>query len=228
MWIRYSWCLAIILIFAASVFAIEITEVEINPGGSDSGNEWIELFSEEEVNSSEYRILNNDGDEIVLEGVFSEVFVYIFESQWLDNKDEKIFLYKGDDLVFETDVFADEENNDKTWNLCGDWVFGGGSKGDENKCEFDKVDSDVEEESDVRESGGEVEEEVVSVSSEISGEVEENLGEEVIYLAPKNIKSQTNKELVFESKDEKIKKYAIYVFALFCVIIIMFLIRDRS
>tara|TARA_Y100000310_G_scaffold164421_2_gene164211 strand:- start:2415 stop:3077 length:663 start_codon:yes stop_codon:yes gene_type:complete len=220
--------LAIILIFAASVFAIEITEVEINPGGSDSGNEWIELFSEEEVNSSEYRILNNDGDEIVLEGVFSEVFVYIFESQWLDNKDEKIFLYKGDDLVFETDVFADEENNDKTWNLCGDWVFGGGSKGDENKCEFDKVDSDVEEESDVRESGGEVEEEVVSVSSEISGEVEENLGEEVIYLAPKNIKSQTNKELVFESKDEKIKKYAIYVFALFCVIIIMFLIRDRS
>ncbi|MAG07340.1 hypothetical protein CMI46_00815 [Candidatus Pacearchaeota archaeon] len=220
--------MAIILIFAASVFAIEITEVEINPGGSDSGNEWIELFSEEEVNSSEYRILNNDGDEIVLEGVFSEVFVYIFESQWLDNKDEKIFLYKGDDLVFETDVFADEENNDKTWNLCGDWVFGGGSKGDENKCEFDKVDSDVEEESDVRESGGEVEEEVVSVSSEISGEVEENLGEEVIYLAPKNIKSQTNKELVFESKDEKIKKYAIYVFALFCVIIIMFLIRDRS
>jgi hypothetical protein len=218
--------LAIILIFAASICAIEITEVEINPGGDDSGSEWVEFFSEEEVNLSEYRILNNDGDEIVLEEKFSGFFVYTFEKQWLDNKDEKVFLYEGDSLVDETDVFADEGNDGETWSLCGDWEFGSGSKGEKNKCD-EKEEDDFEVDSEVDDvvESEEVEkiEEIVSVVSE----EEEDLGEEVIYLAPKSIKSQANKELVFESKNEKIKKYAIYVFALFCVIIIIFLIRER-
>jgi competence ComEA-like helix-hairpin-helix protein len=48
---------------------------------------------------------------------------------------------------------------------------------------------------------------------------------EVIYLSPQNIKS--DKQVIFESKNEKIKKYAIYAFALFCVLIIFLLMREK-
>jgi competence ComEA-like helix-hairpin-helix protein len=55
---------------------------------------------------------------------------------------------------------------------------------------------------------------------------ENQVKEEVIYLSPKNIKRP--EEVIFESRNEKIKKYGIYGFAIFCIFLIGLLIRDKN
>jgi hypothetical protein len=81
----------------------------------------------------------------------------------------------------------------------------------------------------------EEEKEVIIISSKKSQETEENkvISEETktrerINLTPQSIKTEKNKELIYESNTSKIKKYAIYGFALFCIGIIILLIIDRK
>ena len=50
---------------------------------------------------------------------------------------------------------------------------------------------------------------------------------DVIFLTPQTIKNQRDKEVIFRSSNEKIKNYAIYGFAVFCVLVIVLLILDR-
>ena len=49
----------------------------------------------------------------------------------------------------------------------------------------------------------------------------------VIKLTPKNIKSTDNAEVIYKSTNQKIKEYAIYGFALFCVVLIVLLAREK-
>ena len=125
----------LVLFLCFSVSAIQITEVEINPPGSDSGQEWIELYLNEETNLSEYSLVNNDGGTINLSGTYSGYYVFEFSSQWLDNSDEKVFLYKDTELIDETDLLEDSDNDDKTWQVCnGEWIFKESTKEQENIC----------------------------------------------------------------------------------------------
>jgi len=198
MWKRHFWNLVIFVWVISSVSGIVITEVEINPSGSDSGGEWIEFFSEEEVNLSNYRIVNNDGDEILLSGTFKDIFVYEIGKQWLDNSDERVVLFEGDEKVFETDIFKDSKNDGKTWSYCSDWDFGESSKGEENECST----SDSTSSSSYSEDEDIIEDVVNSTlefteNSSISNESFDKLNlennEEVIYLAPQSIKSSQDK-----------------------------------
>ena len=116
---------------------VSITEVELNPAGSDSGNEWVELYSKKEISLDKWKLVNQDDGEIILNFSFSDYYVFEFESQWLDNKDEKVCLIDAEgDEVDCTEVFADSVNNDKTWQLCdGDWFLIEESDGKKNDCE---------------------------------------------------------------------------------------------
>jgi len=94
-----TWCLGIIfLLIIPNISAIIINEVELNPAGDDTGNEYIEFYSKDEINLTEYKIINNDGNELQLNQTFTGYFVFTFEKQWLDNSDEKISLYKNNHL----------------------------------------------------------------------------------------------------------------------------------
>jgi len=124
------------ILLLGSVSALSITEFESNPSGDDSGNEWIELYSNSEING-DYILRNADGDELNLKLNFSDYFIFTFEKQWLDNSDEKVFLYSGGDLILETPLFDDSENNDRTWQLCGGWEFIQGTRGEQNSCRED-------------------------------------------------------------------------------------------
>ncbi len=125
----------IILTATSQILALEITEVELNPEGQDLGNEWIELYSEEEINLQSYIIQNNDGDTIDLSDTFSSYHIINLEKQWLDNSDEKVILKKGEEIIAETPIFKDSSNNNLSWNLCsGEWLFVQSSKGNENNC----------------------------------------------------------------------------------------------
>ena len=75
---KIAFLITLIIILISGVSAIRINEVEMNPAGKDYGNEWIELYSKEEVNLEGYKLMNNDGGELNLGGNFSGYFIYIF------------------------------------------------------------------------------------------------------------------------------------------------------
>lgn len=223
----------------SNVFAIKINEVELNPIGTDAGNEWIEFYSEGEISLEGYRIVNNDGKNISLNGSFSGYYVYVFDKQWLDNSDEKIFLYKDSELIDETKIFEDSKNDNFAWQLCKDWEFVNSTKGEKNFCEEEKHNEDenssIEKEEINEEPQEEIKEEnnnteklaekldkentVSSVAEEIE---QKDIELEVIKLNAKSIKSENNKE-----NSEK-SNYAMYGFVIFCVLLGLLFIFRRN
>jgi len=117
------------------ISAISINEVELNPVGNDSGNEWIELYSENVFDLGGYYLENNRGEIQELEGIFSGYFVVIFSSQWLENSDEKIYLKKENITEDETPLLGDVADNYLSWNNCPRrWEFNPSTQEEENIC----------------------------------------------------------------------------------------------
>jgi len=219
-----------LLILIPTCFALQISEVEINPSGSDKGAEWIEFYSKEEINLGNYFIKNNDGDILNLSGEFKGYFVYSLEKQWLDNSDEKIFLYKENDLIDETEIFEDSLNDEFSWQKCEVWKFKQSTKQKENECE--KIEEETEEtiledEKDtnsLRDLHKENKvEEVDSLEKEEFIEEKKSVVAEVIILNPKNIKSEDSKVSLGKSD------YAIYGLPVFCVLLaLLFIFRKKK
>ena len=197
------------------VCAVRINEVELNPVGKDSGNEWIELYSDEEIDLSSWKLINNDNDSIELNQVFQGYLVINFDTQWLDNEDEKVFLYYDLELIDDTLLFSDSDDDDKTWSYCdGDWVFVSSTKDLVNFCGEDK------------------EERNLNISKEIN-EAKENssMENEIIQLgkmeSPKTENIKTNENIIYKSKSELIKKYSVFGFALLCVVLSILLVLNK-
>jgi len=206
----------IVFLIIQSVVAIRINEFELNPEGDDSGNEWVELYHWDEIDLTGYKLVNNDGGEIELSGIFDEFYVYVFEKQWLDNKDEKIFLYKGEELIDETSLDYDSQNDARTLQYCsGEWVFEEGTKGEENNC------GETEEESE--EEINKEQQENLEKLVEITGAGIKNIELEKIELNPKNIKTENGSENL--EKD----KYSKYGIIFFCVLLcFLFILKKRK
>jgi hypothetical protein len=133
--IRLMMFLILIIFLLSNISAIIISEVELNPAGTDAGNEWVELYNDGEMSLEGYILVNNDGKNISLNGNFSGYYVYTFAKQWLDNSNESVSLYNNSELIDKTDLFEDSKNNDLTWQLCdGSWKFVNSTKGQENNC----------------------------------------------------------------------------------------------
>ncbi len=209
--------LLLLLLLIKGVLTLQITEVELNPSGSDSGNEWIEFYSEKEVDLGEYKIINNDGDEIKLSGKVKGFYVYVFEKQWLDNSDEKIILYKGNEKIQETLIFEDSKNNELTWQFCDKWEFKTSTKGKEN-CE-----KQTEEKEEPQEDQEEAEEEVQEQK-----DPQEESNEKNSTKKPKQIRLEEIKLNAKDIKRDKIldkKEYAIVVLVILTIIVIFLLIK---
>ncbi len=121
------------------ISAIRINELESNPTGTDTGNEWLELFSEQDTILAGWTIKNNDNDEINLSEFsvsFSGYFILNLKGQWLDNTNEKIIILYNNTVKEETILFSDSKNDDKTWQYCnGNWQFLSSTKNQENSCQ---------------------------------------------------------------------------------------------
>lgn len=127
---KFAIILAIMLMI--EVNALEISEVELNPVGKDNNQEWIELFSSEEISLSGYSLFNQDDEEIALTGKISGYWIKEIEGQWLDNSEERVFLKKNNQIISETPILKDDKNNDYTWQNCGKWTQKNSTKGEEN------------------------------------------------------------------------------------------------
>jgi len=224
----------ILIIFLVSlVSAIRINEIELNPAGTDAGNEWVELFSDEEINLEEFKLVNNDGDEFPLEGILSDYFIVNFEKQWLDNKDERVYLYNNTKLIDKTDLFLDSNNNEKTWQFCDEWIFEVSTKKQENNCPEQEIEeAEAEPDEEVLEEEPEKEEpeekQEIEKIEEIKEESSEVKEKEIIRLGSREEeKSKITRSVLYESSSEKIKKYAIYAFCLLLVVFVVILIKKK-
>ena len=236
---RLTIILFFIILVVPNISAIEFSEIESNPPGSDSGNEWIEFFSDEEVNLEGYNIRNADGDKINLSGNFMGFFVYTFEKQWLDNTNEKIYLYKDGELIDETHLFKDTANDDRSWQYCNKWEFKDSTKGEDDGCKGSIEEEPVEdsqeeivEEQEEKNTRNEAREKTMNENAEpkpvlISNtEVSQKPKDlEVIKLNAQTIKSQNNNE---DRKNSNIMYFFVAFAILLGILIILMKKKQRS
>jgi len=203
---------AIFLIFLIGFISaeIKINEVEINPAGKDTGTEWIEFYSDEEIDFSDFKIKNNDGDELLLDFTFSNYYLYNLSKQWLDNSDEKVFLYQGENLIDETDIFEDNQDNEKTWSLCGNnWEFLDSTKNKRNNCEESSKNYDDDKKETEKNNSSKTEN--ISVQN-IQTQVQTPIEKQEIKLTTQSIKT-------LEGTENLKKNYAIYGLILFSLLL---------
>jgi len=216
----------LIILLVTNISALRINEVELNPPGTDAGNEWIELYSAKEIDLEDYKIVNNDGGEISLSGSFKGYFIIELEKQWLDNSDEKVFLYEGEDLIDKTDLLEDSKNNDKTWQYCAPyWEFLEESKDRLGQCDVDE--EKIKEEEGVA-AQNEERDEIIEVNKTITSEggggedggktkkTQPSKSFEIISLNPQVIKSTDGSD---SNKEKGKSKYAIFSIIGLCVLI---------
>jgi len=216
------------------IHAIKISEVESNPPGKDRGNEWIELFSKNYTNGTGYSIYNNDGQEISLNLSFKGYYVYLFRNQWLDNRNERVFLYKNKTLLDSTPVFNDTKDNSLDFSNCGGkWDFLEASKGKENNCPteifLEKNISQKDEISKIK---------ILKNKSKLQEEskkpknLSKAIKKQVIYLGNSKQKIITLNSQVIKSKETnsnlKNKWFVKYSFVMFCIFILGLFILKRK
>lgn len=129
--------------------AIRINEVELNPEGTDSGKEWVELYSESEIGLSGWIIKNNNGKTMTFNASFSGYYIIYTPYLLLTNENQKLTLLNSNgNIIDETSFIEDKQNDDKTWQYCNeDWKFIESTKEKINSCEKEndsKNDEDAE------------------------------------------------------------------------------------
>jgi len=130
---------------------LSINEVELNPQGSDSGREWVELYNplDSEIAVDGYSLETTHG-EIALIELSGKVpangyKIFTFPHTSLDNGNAQDSFAKGDAILLRapsgraldvTPLISDTANDQKTWHRRWDggpkWVFGDSSKGTSN------------------------------------------------------------------------------------------------
>jgi len=221
----------LILIFLIPIVSanIIVNEVELNPPGSDKGNEWIELYSKKEIDLTNWSIVNNDNQSITLNQTFQGYLIISLEKQWLDNSDERVFLIDNNQtLIYETPILKDSKNNNQTYSNCDDeWIFVDSTEGLENNCE--SLEEETFEEEIQEEPGIQTE----SVPQPIKENKNPKVSKEPIRLTnsktynkqTEDIKTQNN--IFYQSKNELIKKYSVYGFAILCAILCVLLAFNK-
>ncbi len=211
----------IFLVIVSNVSAMKINEIELNPAGADSGNEWVEFYCEVEVELNGWKLVNEDEGEIMLKGTCDGYYIYEFEKQWLDNKDAQLFLYYGGVLIDETEIFLDSANNEKTHQFCDAWEFKQETKAKKNDCGVEENSKNEEDEEEKR-SNEEILENVEDFEEE--GEVKPIKNTPtLIRLNAQTIKSEDDTEKIDKSY------YAKYGFVIFCILLgILFLFRKKQ
>ncbi len=114
---------------------LRINEIEPNPAGEDKGNEWVELYSESEINLQGYTFVNNKGKMFNLSGTFLGYHVITFPALWLVNTNESVTLKNGNEVIDQTSLLKDDKNDGRAWSFCNEWKFIESSKGEENNCD---------------------------------------------------------------------------------------------
>ncbi len=113
-----SGVLTLILLVLALNFisgAVYINEVELNPNGADSGDEWIELYNDGSVvNLSGWTLKNNNDDLYFLDSVNlgNQQFYVLDDLEGLDNTDESLTLLTPVNFSMDTTGLISDNDDD--------------------------------------------------------------------------------------------------------------------
>ena len=224
---KITFLFVIFIIFLNLNFAsaVRISELELNPAGTDSGNEWIELYSSSSVSLDGWHVENVKGKSFNLSGDCSGYCVFITSYNFLTNDKQKIRLADGDGRVIdETIEVSDSANNGKSWQFCGEWIFAESSKDAENNCP-------VKEEAPINEEEPSMsEEKIVKESADSNAESDAVISEYIVQNETKTFMPQVETITLekgiktFKSRTEYIKEYSVYGFTLFLLISLIVLI----
>lgn len=214
-----------IIILTPNVFALRINEIEPNPPGEDSKNEWVELFSEEEISLDGYYLQNSDGDIQNLTGIFDGFFIVNFSKRWILNNNETIYLKMGNELIEEVGPFNDVNNNDDSLSFCnGEWVVAPSTKGQENSC----IEEVEEEKENVQQTN--IEEQEEKESERDSNDRSNSFVEIKTENKSKTVQESEmkNKKIILQSSESKeitktyrARNFVIYFFIGFCVFLVI-------
>jgi hypothetical protein len=226
----------ITILTATNSLALEITEFESNPSGADSGSEWIELHSSQEVDLSDYILENGDGDTLELSDRFTDYFVIELEKQWLDNSKEKIIIKLNGEKIDETPELSDSKNSELSLSKCNDsWSLEEPTKNGENDCKEDDEEEEAKEQEDQEQAPGsepysntKTENEIRSLIQTDTQNTLKEISQEKITLSANSQNNQDEPEkITFISKEAKIRLWMLYGFTALCITIIIALAWNK-
>jgi hypothetical protein len=101
---------------------VKINEIELNPSGSDSGNEWTEIFNDgEQLNLSGWYLQNKGGKNFSIPNITLDNFYVLDGLTGLVNSNETIELYNELNILIDfTGNLSDGSNDQKTWQRIPD------------------------------------------------------------------------------------------------------------
>jgi len=233
--------LFLVLVLCFAVSAIKINEVELNPS---SGNEWIELYNDENQD------LNVSGW-VLYDGLSSPKEIYIFpegtiinqgdyyiaelnNARTLNNNGDFVTLYDNNETkIDETDLLKDSNNNDKTWQLCdSEYIFVESTKEQENSCPIQDPSTNTTNSTNDPEPEPEPEDEGEEKSSEDTEqeEIEILLDQEQENKETQAIELNFNSiEIKQDTKPLNNKNYSPYYLISFCfLLVLLYLLNQRK
>ena len=137
-----SFVLIISFILSLSLISavVFINEAEVNPFGSDNGNEWIELYNNgNAVNITGWYINDIEGNNYTISGVIiEEDGFYVLDSLSGLVNNQSLSLFRDNNVLHDsTGNFLDSDNDDLTFSRnpdgSGDFVFQNSTKGFSNQ-----------------------------------------------------------------------------------------------
>ncbi|MEK6918957.1 MAG: hypothetical protein AABW73_02865 [Nanoarchaeota archaeon] len=137
--LRQRILLVLVFLTLTTVSGIKINEVEANPQGSDSGEEWVELYTEETVSIDGWKIMRSDNKTQNLSGnITSGYYTINISTQWITNTQENIYLINNNGEIIDSLVsINDSANDNKSWQYCPEgWIFISETKTRENNCQI--------------------------------------------------------------------------------------------
>ncbi len=129
--------IAIVMKLASS--AVYINEIELNPDGTDSGMEWIELYNDgPSQNLNDWYLQNKDGQNYSLSGNTINIIFFLDFLSNLDNVNQEIKLFDNNGILRDSSTTIDDEENDfRSWSRMpdgtGSFVFQDSTKGIPNE-----------------------------------------------------------------------------------------------
>ena len=129
------------------VYGVVINEFEMNPPGTDAGNEFVELYNStiSSVNLDGWSLVPSNGNRVCnIKDVILEPggrYTITFPAQFLNNNKEYLTLFDKEGNVMDyTPVKNDTADDDRTWqretDASANWVFKKGTKGEDNGGKF--------------------------------------------------------------------------------------------
>jgi hypothetical protein len=210
---------------------ITINEIELNPEGKDASYEWIELFTTEPLDLTNYILKNNDNQTIKLNQSITDYLIITFNKQWLDNSDEKIYLINNNTILHETPILKDSQNNNKTLQNCNNqYLFKQQTKNTKNNCnKIQPETTATPKQTSPQQNQTPQPTNQTPMQEPIPQQQPSNL---IQLTTPKtynpqseDIKTQNN--IIYQSKNELIKQYSVYGFAILCAILCVLLAFNK-